>query len=209
MQKKALYGLVGFPLGHSLSPAMHNVAFKALGIDAEYVIFETPTGELESFMNSIGDKDIKGFNVTVPYKQRLLSKIELDNESFGVRQIGAVNTVVNRDGILVGFNTDFLGFSEHLRELKVDPKDKRVALLGAGGGARAVAYALARNNAIEIAIFDIDAEKTNSLIEMINENKSSSILSAKAVSSIDELNLKDKDILINATPIGLKDDDPL
>jgi len=199
---KALYGLVGFPLGHSLSPDMHNAAFKALDIDAEYILFQKSSEELDSFLEEIKTKNIKGFNVTVPYKQVFLDKVELGNSSFGVKQIGAVNTVVDRGGVLTGFNTDHIGFSRHLHELGIGVSGKRIALLGAGGGARAVAYALRK--AKELVIFDIDCEKANSLAKIVEND-----LSVKVVASIDEFNLGEKDILINATPIGLKEDDSL
>ena len=137
-----IYGVIGWPIKHSLSPAMHNAAFKALGIDAEYRAFEVKPESLGDFFADI-DSCIKGLNVTIPHKEKALDFIQLDQESSYLRQIKAVNTLVRQDRIWKGFNTDIPGFSRHLKELRFDPKDKKIAILGAGGASRAVSYVLA------------------------------------------------------------------
>ena len=200
--KPRLYGLVGFPVKHSLSPRMHNAALKALKIKAKYKLFELQAEQLEGFLGNLKKNNILGFNVTIPYKEKVLPY--LNTKSFGVREIGAVNTVVVKDGKLKGFNTDFAGLSRHLKELKVNPK--KVAIIGAGGAAKAVCFALGKSKVEEICIYDIDAYKSLGLVsqfkDVFNQTKFS------AVARIDELNLQDKDLLVNASPVGMNSFDP-
>jgi shikimate dehydrogenase len=201
--KPKLYGLVGFPIKHSLSPCMHNAALAKLKIKAKYRLFELRAEQLGNFLANLKKKNICGFNVTIPYKEKVLPY--LDIKSLGVREIGAVNTVVvAKDGKLKGFNTDFLGFSRHLKELKVKPQ--KTAIIGAGGAARAVCFALGQIKVEEICIYDIDAYKSLGLVSQFKDVFSQTKLSA--VARIEELNLQDKDLLINASPVGMRPDDP-
>jgi shikimate dehydrogenase len=200
--KPKLYGLVGFPVKHSLSPCMHNAAFSALKIKAKYKLFELQADRLQNFLSNLEKNNISGFNVTIPYKEKVLPY--LNTRSFGVREIGAVNTVVVKDGKLKGFNTDFAGFSRHLKVLKVKPR--KVAIIGAGGAAKAVCFALGKNKAEEICVYDIDAYKSLGLVSQFKDVFSQTKFSA--VARIDELNLHDKDLLINASPVGMRPDDP-
>jgi len=200
--KPKLYGLVGFPVKHSLSPCMHNAALKALKIKAKYKLFELQADQLEDFLNSLKKNNISGFNVTIPYKEKLLPC--LDIKSPGVREIGAVNTVVVvKDGKLKGFNTDFAGFIRHLKVLKVTPR--KTAIIGAGGAARAVCFALGKSKVEEVCIYDIDVYKSLGLARQFKNVFSQTRFSA--VARIDELNLKDKDLLVNASPVGMHADD--
>ena len=201
---KKIYGLLGWPVKHSFSPAMHNAAFKSLGIDAEYRLFETPPDQLDSFLKNLNKNIIKGLNVTVPYKESVLGMVELDKESFYLREIKAVNTIAKKDNVWHGFNTDIPGFERHLKE-NIDPKGKRAAVLGAGGGARAVVYVLAKSGAKDIAIFDIDRSKAENIQAMIKSILKFDLSIAK---NVEDLDIKNRDLLINATPIGLKETDP-
>jgi shikimate dehydrogenase len=208
MDKKSparIYGVLGYPAKHSLSPLMHNAAFRALKIDAEYRIFEVEPEELNRFLERLDENNIFGLNVTVPYKERILDFVSLDFPLLHLRQVHAVNTIVKKDGIWKGFNTDIPGFSRHLKE-KLNPYNKKVALIGAGGAARAVAYVLALSGAQEIAIFDIDKNKSLKVAEMIKELFPNFRIAP--VKLIRDLNIRDKDLLINATPVGLKETDP-
>ncbi len=218
--KKRIYGLIGYPIKHSLSPAMHNAAFAALKINAEYKLFEVKPDNLENFLENLGREVISGLdpsfkgigwsilsglNVTVPYKEKVLDFVTLDIESFYLRQVKAINTIVKEGNIWKGFNTDIPGFSKHLKE-NFNPEGKKVALLGAGGASRAVAYVLANSRAKEIAIFDVDKNKSGAVSKMIKSLFSD--FPIYAVGAIEELKIKDKDLLINATPVGLKESDP-
>ena len=200
-----IFGLLGYPIKHSFSPIMHNAAFRELGISAEYQLFEKSPSELNSFLKGMTSQDIFGLNVTVPYKERVLDFIKLKSEQRYLENIGAVNTIVKTNNEFLGFNTDIAGFQRHLHE-QIDPLGKRVALLGAGGASRAISYVLAKEGVEKISIFDIDKKKARSVVSMLGEIfPDFEILD---VNSISELDIRNKDILINATPIGLRESDP-
>lgn len=133
-------GLIGWPVAHSISPAMHNAAFAALSLPWRYDLLPTPAEDIESALRGLEARGYRGVNVTVPHKQRVLSC--LDEVSPSARAIGAVNTIVVREGRLAGHNTDADGFLASLREGGFEPAAKRALVLGAGGAARAVVYAL-------------------------------------------------------------------
>ena len=200
-----IYGLLGYPLGHSLSAYMHNAAFKALGISADYRLFAVTPENLNSFLNSLSQQGIAGLNVTIPYKEEVLRHGFLETDSFYVEKTRAVNTIVKRDNKWKAFNTDAPGFLQDLKEY-VDPCGKCIALLGAGGAAKAIAYTVAEAGARQIGIFDIDVNRGHSLANSLKEVFPS--LAISLVSSVDRLEIKKKDILINATPVGMKKDDP-
>lgn len=200
-----LYGVLGFPVKHSLSPYMQNAAFKAVGLNAVYKLFEVAPNSLEEFFYSLEKNNIRGLNVTIPYKEKVLEYVALDKESFYLRQIGATNTLVFDDGIWKGFNTDIPGFSRHLKE-NIAPAGKRVAILGAGGAARAVAYVLANEKVKDITICDVDVAKAEHIAAMVRSLFPG--FSIFPVARIEELSIPEKDILINATPIGMKLTDP-
>jgi len=200
--KPKLYGLVGFPIKHSLSPCMHNAAFSKLKIKAKYKLFELRPEQLESFLNGLRQKNICGFNVTYPYKEEILGF--LSGRSLGVKEIGAANTVVvTKGGRLKGFNTDYLGFSAHLKELKIKPK--KVAVIGAGGASKAVCFALARMKVEELCIYDIDKFKSLSLFKKLNSNFPKTKFNV--ANRIEDLEIQNKDLLVNASPVGMRESD--
>ena len=199
------YGLLGYPIKHSLSPLMHNAAFKALGLNAEYRLFELRPENLKDFPESIKKENIRGFNVTFPYKEGIISFLE--DMSGEARLIGAVNTVKVLDNQLKGFNTDGEGFLRFLScDMEFDPKDKNIAILGAGGAAKAIAFSLAKVRPTGIAIYDLDSEKAAGLIRQLKENFQAP--GFKLADNIEELNIEDAHILINATPVGMRQGDP-
>jgi len=212
-----IFGLIGYPVSHSFSPAMHNAAFKHLGINAKYRLFSIKPDKLEAFFsgdinvqdiygNDVRAKDIAGFNVTIPYKEIVLKYLQW--KSPGVRFTGAVNVVVVKNrNYLKGYNTDGIGFSHHLtKDLKFIPLNKKVIILGAGGAAKAVTDQLARKRVKTIVIYDIDKDKSLKLANRIKEAFPK--CNALSVNSIKVLDIKNTDLLINATPIGMKASDP-
>ena len=208
MQSSKIYGLVGYPIEHSFSPLMHNAAFKKLNIPGEYHLFQKEPEEVESFLRRMENENIWGLNVTIPYKEKVLDFgcIELDKTACYAREIKAINTIVRRGKDLKGFNTDVAGFLRHLNKLNFNPLNKRVAILGAGGAGKAIAYAVAKKGVSQIAIFDIDKERGESVSLMLGELFPE--LNISTVERIEQLDMINKDLLINATPIGLAKDDP-
>jgi shikimate dehydrogenase len=201
-----LYGVLGFPVKHSFSPAMHNAAFKTLNLDAEYCLFEKEAGELREFFASAAGKSIKGFNVTVPYKETVKQFINEFSEE--ARSIGAVNTVKIGRGSITGHNTDGKGFLRHLSEVyRQNLSGLSVSLLGAGGAARAVAYSLAAAGAGRILIYDVLKEKAAALSGEINRVFHSGLTAPGR--DMGQLLSGNPELFINATPIGMKEQDPL
>ena len=126
-----MYGVLGYPASHSLSPAMQQAAFDQLGIRAEYRIFEVRPEELNDFLKGASARGIAGFNVTIPYKEQIIPL--LDYVSPDARVVGAVNTVKVRSGRLEGFSTDGQGFMADLAARGIDPLKKKICVIGAGG----------------------------------------------------------------------------
>ena len=206
--KKNIYGIIGLPLNHSLSPLIHNTAFKSLGINAEYQLFPLKEEELENFFQELRTQSspIMGLNVTVPYKEKALEYF--DNLSPYARKIMAVNTIaISPDRSLTGFNTDGPGFLTHLTEIGFNPSGKRIALLGAGGTARAIisALCLMQERPHSILVYNRHPEKALALIHDLHQRLDTRI--AQAVSSIEDLNIELADLLVNTTPVGLKTED--
>lgn len=204
LSAKKIYGLIGYPVEHSLSPAMHNAAFQTLGINAEYRLFPLKEDELKGFLTGLKGNNIFGLNVTIPYKEKVTAF--LNNISPEARLIGAVNTIrVGRDG-LGGFNTDGAGFLKHLTgDLKFIPAGKYIAMIGAGGASKALCVYLSKEKPKSISIFDVDKDKAAALISHLKEHFAN--IEFKQADSIAELNIRASDLLINATPIGMKETD--
>ncbi|MCX5714755.1 MAG: shikimate dehydrogenase [Candidatus Omnitrophica bacterium] len=200
-----IYGVLGYPVKHSFSPAMHNAAFRQLHIDAEYRYFEKKPEDLDSFMSSLPKEGILGLNVTVPYKEKVI--LFLAKVSAEARLIGAVNTIKVTGSVLEGFNTDGAGFLKHLKEdLEFEPRGKDVALIGSGGAARAITVYLAKDKVKRISLFDIDLRKAQILLAQLKSNFKDTVF--YAASSIEDLGLSECDLLVNATPVGMKVNDP-
>jgi shikimate dehydrogenase len=200
-----IYGVLGYPAKHSLSPAMHNAAFQALKINAEYRIFEKKPEELESFIRSLPEENIYGLNVTVPYKEKVIPL--LDGVSQEAELIGAVNTIKVSQRKREGFNTDGEGFLNHLSvDLGFNPKDKNIAIIGAGGAAKAISVYLSRKKPKSIALYDIDRQRLSALVRQLKENFNH--IEFMQADSLAGLEIRDRDLLVNATPIGMKDSDP-
>ena len=206
---KKIYGVLGHPAGHSLSPAMQNAAFKAAGTDAEYGVYDVAPDGLADFLSNLSRKGISGLNVTIPHKIKTKEYIERHGtlDAFA-KKLGAVNTIkVGEDGKLSGFNTDGPGFYRSLVEdLKFEPEGKTVFVLGSGGAATAVVMYLG-NGPKRIFISDVDKEKTLALKTHYDKYYDRS-----KISIVDPADMqKDfgaSDLLVNATPIGMKDGDP-
>lgn len=203
---KEIFGLIGFPVRHSLSPLMHNAAFKALGIEAGYELFELKPQELEPFLKTLTQKNISGLNVTIPYKEQVLPF--LGTVSAQAQLIAAVNTIKVSGSGLEGFNTDSQGFLMHLAEdLRFSPRGKIICVIGAGGAARAVTTALSAAGAGKISVYDIENDRCEKLIFRLKENFSGTQFVNSP--SPEELEIGNSDLLVNATPIGMNDADPL
>lgn len=147
-----LTGLLGSPVSHSISPLMHNESFRLLGLDYVYLCFDVPEKDLKTAVEGLKILGVRGFNCTMPDKTRMCELA--DHLSPAAKMIGAVNTVVNDDGILTGHNTDGVGYIQALKEAGVDIQGKTITLLGAGGASSAIAVQAALDGAAKINIFN-------------------------------------------------------
>lgn len=202
-----LYGLIGNPVAHSLSPNMHNTAFGRLNIDAVYLPFLVKKTKLKEAISSLKETGVSGFNVTIPFKSECMQY--LDKIDLLAEMIGAVNTVSVKGRSLIGTNTDYAGFLRSLKEdLLFNPGDKNIFILGAGGGARAVAFALASSGCGKISIYDLVSPRANDLASAVRKKFSKLKAEACMLKEIPDL-IKDCQLLINCTPLGMKREDPL
>ena len=191
-------GVIGDPVAHTSSPAMHNAALKALRLDYVYTAFHVAPDALPQALAGMRALELAGLNVTVPHKQTVIA--HLDEISPEAQAIGAVNTVCNHDGKLLGFNTDAFGIIESLKtDGEMDLLPARVVLLGAGGAARAILYALlAREEVAEILLLNRTMEKVEALkrdLDSTGKARIGSLADTKAIA--------DAGLLINATSIGM------
>lgn len=161
-------GIIGYPLKHSLSPDFQQAALDYCRLDIQYQVWETKAENLPSAINRLRQVENLGANVTVPYKEAVRPLIDEADDLASL--IGAVNTITNRDGKLAGCNTDAHGFLRALREdSKFDPENKRVVVLGAGGAARAVGFALLQGHVTSLAIANRTLERAQSLAQSLSE----------------------------------------
>jgi len=195
-----LLALFGWPVEHSLSPDMHNAAFEEKGLNYCYLAIPVRPEALADAVRGVRAWNVRGVNITVPHKEKVIPFLdELDKEA---QFIGAVNTIVNNEGKLKGYNTDGRGFMQSLKEENIQVKGKNVLILGAGGGSRAISYYLSQE-AKRLSIYDIDREKLNALVRDLKKIREN----VRAVEGMDSI--KEEHVVINATPLGLKESDPL
>jgi shikimate dehydrogenase len=198
--KTKIVGIFGYPIEHTLSPLMHNSAFESLEIDACYVPFRVSPDSLPDAVRAIRSLNMLGVNTTVPHKENVLPLLDTVNEEAAF--IGAVNTVTNADGYLTGYNTDGRGFLSSLSEEGISIDGKNIVIIGAGGASRAISYYLC-DKASTLSLFDIHKPKVEKLVSDLSEIQNN-------VSVLENMESAERpDILINATPLGLKPDDPL
>jgi shikimate dehydrogenase len=199
---RKIVGIIGSPLEHSLSPAMHNAAYKALKIEYEYIPFEVSPADLKEAIKGLRALGLAGFNVTIPHKEAILPLLEEVTKV--AKDIGAVNSVVIREGKLVGYNTDGEGFIESLKQdAGFNPSGKKAVILGAGGASRAVAVTLAEAGAEHLTIADMVDNKAMLLSEYLISFAKTNCNSVKMGSSELQNRINAADLLVNATPVGM------
>jgi shikimate dehydrogenase len=199
--KTGLLALVGQPVGHSLSPAMHNAAFAADGLDFVYVCLDVDPDELPAAVRGLEALKLRGFNVTMPHKRAMIPLVDELDES--ARVSGAVNTVVIEDYGLRGFNTDGGGMVMACQEAGIELSGKSVLLLGAGGTAAAIAVAFGKAGVGELRIANRSVERAAHLRDRLHGTGMKGLV----VHHLDAL--PDAEIVINATPLGMKEEDPI
>ncbi len=200
--KTTICGVIGDPIEHTMSPAMHNAAYRKLGIDYAYLPFRVHKDELGKAIMGMRALNIRGINVTIPHKVAVMQF--LDEIDALAEKIGAVNTIVNEEGKLKGYNTDGTGFLRALLDKGVTPEGKKVVILGAGGAARAIAVTLADKGGSIVILnrreeFDWAAELAARVFRLCQSPVEALLLNDANLAKA----LADADILVNATSVGM------
>ncbi len=196
--------IIGDPVSHSLSPLIHNSAFSSLNLNYSYLAFKVPRSELQESIYSLKKTGIAGFNVTLPHKVNVISFI--DGLSVEAQKAGAVNTVNNENGDLIGYNTDIHGFIAPLEKRQINFDGIEILILGAGGSCRAALVALSEKKGIKkINIANRDKKKLDKIISMGTELGLNCIPLDYNNNVLKEVSLNSK-IIINATSIGLNNE---
>jgi len=195
------YAVIGDPIDHSLSPNIHNAAFRHLKLDHSYIAYKISAGELAAGIDSLKKIKIAGFNVTIPHKIEIMKF--LDDMDTTSKVIGAVNTVSNENGKLKGYNTDMIGFLDPIKKRNLTIKDSQVILLGAGGAARAIITAMVKEKASKITIVNRTMENATKLAEFAKKiGGNVDIVSLQKANKI----IADYKFIINSTSIGMKNE---
>lgn len=197
--------LLGSPVSHSISPMMHNEAFKQLGLDYIYLAFDVNTNNLKTAVSGLKSIGVRGFNLTMPNKNLMCELV--DELSPAAKMIGAVNTVLNDNGKLIGYNTDGIGYMQAVKDAGHNIIGKKMTLLGAGGAATAVCVQAAIDGVAEIDVFSIHDqffERAQKMVDLINSNTKCKA----SLYDFDDINVLNKSIsesyiLTNGTSVGM------
>lgn len=197
-----VYGVIGQPIGHSLSPVMHSYFLSYFRLKGVYAAFEVSPDHLQQAVVGLRALGLRGINVTVPHKQAILNHVDVIADD--VRLLGAANTISNEDGKLVAYNTDPIGFSNSLDVRKNQFKGAHVVVFGAGGSARSVVYALSQLNVASIVIVNRSLERARVLADLARTAFGLKICHAIATDSSDvQEAIASAQILINCTSLGM------
>jgi len=201
--KTKVCGIIGDPIEHSMSPVMHNAAFKALGLDYVYLPFHVQRGELPGAIAGIRALNVVGLNVTIPHKEAVIPL--LDRLEPLAEKMGAVNTIVNEGGLLTGHNTDAPGFMQALRSKGIDPEGKSILILGAGGASKGISFILAEAGA-SLVILNRTVTRAEELASQIaqyyHRRPEALTLSEENLAR----GLDGADVLVNTTSVGMVPD---
>jgi shikimate dehydrogenase len=190
--------LLAHPAGHSLSPAMHNAAFKYLSIDGRYEAVDVTHEHLAELVQGLRDPNVYGANVTIPHKLAVIPM--MDRLSKAAKTIGAVNTIVNQNGELVGHNTDAAGFLQGLEDERIYLRKKVAVMLGAGGAARAIAYALLNSGVAKLWVYNRTPERAAELVKEFAKVGSAAVLKQEELPFI----IRQAEVLVNTTSVGME-----
>lgn len=202
-----LLALIGSPVGHSGSPAMYNYSFEKLGLDYAYVAFDVKEEDVKASLDAMRLFNMRGMNVTMPDKVEAARY--MDELSPAARIVGAVNTIVNEDGKLIGHMTDGEGFVNNLKDHGVSIVGKKIVIAGGGGAATAIQVQCALDGASQLTIFnkkDAFFERTLATAEKIREAVPSCVVNVYDIDDVEKMTaeIKESDIFVNATIVGMK-----
>ncbi len=192
--------IIGHPISHSMSPLMHNIALKDLNLDYIYIAFDVIPKNLKYALEGIKALNIQGSNVTIPYKEKVIDYLDILDPI--AQQIGAVNTIKLKDDLFFGRNTDAEGAIQALHNTDINTSGLKVVLLGSGGAAKAVSYALIQK-INKLSILNRTEQRAKNLANKLRKESRSQIIAIKLNKTNLANTIKKADLLINATPIGM------
>ena len=195
------FAVIGDPIDHSLSPTIHNAAYRELGLECTYIAYRIPKDQLDVEIDSLKKIKISGFNVTIPHKINMLKFLDEVDENCKI--IGATNTVINDNGYLKGYNTDMDGFLEPIKNRNIEIKNSNVLLLGAGGAARAIIAGMAKEKVKHVTIINRTIENSLQLKEFSQNIGLDS--EVKSIEEMTELHA-DYNFIINSSSLGLQNE---
>lgn len=197
-----IIGIFGDPVGHTLSPAIHNAAFERLGLPYVYVPFHVKPAELKKAIEAIRALDMPGINITIPHKERALKFLDEADED--ARRIGAVNTIVNMEGRLIGYNTDGTGYLRSLREeTGFKAAGKNIIIIGAGGAARSIFYAILTHKPERVVLANRTVKRARALADEFGRRFNVKIEASGAGKDALEAYSKDSHLVVNTTSLGM------
>jgi len=198
-------GVIGWPIEHTLSPAMHNVALQEMQLDWVYLAFAVRPEDVGVAVAAVRGLGMVGLNVTIPHKQRVVKYLDEVDET--ARALEAVNTIVREQGRLVGYNTDGPGFLRSLEERGHSVAGKRVAIIGAGGAARAVAYAVACGGASSLSVLNRTPEKAEKVAELVRNGGGSVLVGEVEAGGLRgqwaKESVREADVVVDCTSVGM------
>jgi len=194
---KKMFGVIGDPIGHSMSPAMHNDLFQLYNIDASYLPFQVLKDDLETAVKGLKALGASGFNVTIPHKTAIMPY--LDKIDPLAQAIGAVNTVKNENGMFIGYNTDGPGFVKGLEGLAADLEERSALIIGAGGAARAIYFSMAKAGINRIDLYNRTIKKAEELVETCPYQVQSQVLDRANTERL----LGEYQLIVQTTSIGM------
>ncbi|MFC1915445.1 shikimate dehydrogenase [Chloroflexota bacterium] len=198
--KTKICGVIGDPIEHTMSPVVHNAAFRELDIDYLYVPFRVKPDELDKAVEGVRALNIRGINVTIPHKVAIIPF--LDKLDPLAEKMGAINTIVNEDGVLTGYNTDATGFLQALLERGIEPKGKNMVILGAGGASRAISFIVTERGA-NLVILNRHLARAEDLAHRISQVFKKGVKAlALNVENLAPV-MEEADILVNTTNVGM------
>jgi len=192
--KTKLLAVFGYPVGHTMSPKLHSILAEKTNNDAVYIAISASPEEFSEKAEALKSLHACGFNITIPHKLRVMEHLDVIDDNAKI--IGAVNTAENKDGVWYGYNTDGIGFLKYLDMNNISVKEKNILMLGAGGGARSIAYSMAKDGAYSISITARTPEKAESIGKIITDY-------SKCKFNLGFDKTKKYDIIINTTPLGM------
>ena len=201
MTIRTALGIIGHPIGHSISPRFQQAALDSLGINAEYRAYDVEPDDVGAFVDSLCSDAVTGINVTVPHKEAVMPFLDEIDE--WATEAGAVNTIVNRDGRLAGYNTDGYGFLRALRESGgLDPAGKNTLILGAGGSARGVVQALLRAEVGHLTVANRTLARAESLVELARSRGVAAEAITLESDRVDDA-ARSAQLIVNCTSLGM------